>query len=224
MADSVENPVIPEAVAKAISDVMNGVEKLAKDNKNQHGGYNFTSVDDFLEMTGKLCAEHGLIVIQDETEAELISGQNAQGKPKTSLKATYEFTLAHSSGVAWGPIKRHVLLDASGAQAFGAAQSYTLKHFMRSLFQIPTGDKDADEAKQSGFVVSHGEVKKDQQAEAARIKKELDKAGSAEAVKDVLGQNGVALKEIKEASESAYDYLMRHANMLSTPTEDTTTN
>lgn len=34
-----------------------------------------------------------------------------------------------------------------GAQAFGAAQSYALKQFMRSLFQIATGEKgqDADE-------------------------------------------------------------------------------
>ena len=37
------------------------------------------------------------------------------------------------------------MVPARGAQAFGAAQSYALKQFMRSLFQIPTGDReDAD--------------------------------------------------------------------------------
>jgi hypothetical protein len=37
------------------------------------------------------------------------------------------------------------MVPARGAQAFGSAQSYALKQFMRSLFQIPTGDKeDAD--------------------------------------------------------------------------------
>ena len=40
------------------------------------------------------------------------------------------------------------MVNASmGSQAFGAAQSYTLKQFMRSLFQVATGEKgqDADE-------------------------------------------------------------------------------
>jgi hypothetical protein len=42
--------------------------------------------------------------------------------------------------------------SAMGAQAFGAAQSYSLKQFMRSLFQMATGDKeDADFHEQSAL-------------------------------------------------------------------------
>src|SRR3546814_8863152 len=43
-----------------------------------------------------------------------------------------------------------MVLASMGAQAFGAAQSYALKQFERSLFQIATGDgEDADHHTQS---------------------------------------------------------------------------
>lgn len=38
-----------------------------------------------------------------------------------------------------------------GSQAFGAAQSYALKSYMRSLFQIATGEKDADSHEQENL-------------------------------------------------------------------------
>jgi hypothetical protein len=38
-----------------------------------------------------------------------------------------------------------VALPISGPQAYGAAQSYVEKQFLRQVFKIPTGDKDADD-------------------------------------------------------------------------------
>ncbi len=137
---------MPPKVAAAVNAVMAEVPKLEKTEKNTHGNYNFTSIDDFLEALRPLCAEHGLIIIQDEESFELKQSQNAQGKVATWLVMKFRFTLAHSSGETWAcrPARTIMVNAAMGAQAFGAAQSYALKQFMRALFQIATGEADVD--------------------------------------------------------------------------------
>jgi hypothetical protein len=219
MATDTQNPLMPKAVSEAISKVMGGIEKLAKDNKNAHGNYNFVSVDDFIELVNPLCAAAGLIIVQDEGETKLIDTKTSAGKESTTLLQEYRFYLCHSSGVVWDkPITRRLLIQITGPQTFGAAQSYALKSFMRSLFQIPTGDKDGDDIKPDAMVRVNEPVKKDLQAEATRIRKELMKAGTG-GTQAVLASNGVVLKEIKDASESAYDYLLRYAESVEKPVQ-----
>ena len=42
------------------------------------------------------------------------------------------------------------MVDAMmGSQAFGSAQSYSLKQFMRSMFQVATGEEEVDHKPQS---------------------------------------------------------------------------
>jgi len=131
---------IPPKVAAAICAVMGDVPKLGKGEKNSHGNYNFASIDDFLEAVRPLCSKHGLIIAQDEESVENVNGW---------LIIRFAFTLAHSSGETWAHRQtRTAMVNAKmGSQAFGAAQSYALKQYMRALFQIATGEKgnDADE-------------------------------------------------------------------------------
>lgn len=141
-----QRPPMPPAVAKAVSSVMGGVTKLKKSEHNNHGNYDFASVDDFLEAIRPLCAKAGLIISQDEESQELKQTTKADGKPATWLKMTFSYTLIHSSGETWGhrPTRTVMVTAGMGAQAFGAAQSYGLKQFMRSLFQVATGEPDLD--------------------------------------------------------------------------------
>ena len=118
------------------------VKTLGKGEKNEFDNYQFTSIDAFLAAVNPLCAQAGLVIFQNEVEASIIEKTNKRGEPSPWLWATFEFTLADTKGSMYGPIKRSVMVQANGAQAFGSAQSYALKQFMRSLFQIPTGDKD----------------------------------------------------------------------------------
>lgn len=131
---------IPPKVAAAICAVMADVPKLGKGEKNKHGDYKFASIDDFLEAVRPLCAKHGLIIAQDEESFDMREGW---------LVIAFSFTLAHSSGETWGLKQRRTIMVSAkmGAQAFGAAQSYALKQYMRALFQIATGEagNDADE-------------------------------------------------------------------------------
>jgi hypothetical protein len=130
---------LPVDVSVAISAVMGGIKTLGKDNTNAHQRYDFVSTDKFLAAVNPLCVQAGLVILQEEESIEIKPGTDGKGG---WLVARYGFTLAHKSGAAWGPLHRTVMVQANGAQAFGSAQSYALKQFMRSLFQIPTGDKD----------------------------------------------------------------------------------
>jgi hypothetical protein len=132
---------IPEAVAGAINMVMGRIKGLLRTERNRVGGYRFASIDDFLGAVNPLCAKAGLIILQDELDARLVH-DGTELNQRSWLWATFTFTLAHKSGALYGPLTRSVMVPAAGAQSFGAAQSYALKQFMRSLFQIPTGDGD----------------------------------------------------------------------------------
>ena len=159
---------MPEAIAKAINEVMSGVKKLAKDENNQFAKYKFASIDSFLDEVRPLCASTGLAIIVDENEFEVVTTGQEKAQ-KSWLKLQYHFYLMHSSGAVWQhPLKKHIMVDAAmGAQAFGAAQSYALKQFMRALFQISTGEEDADSYEQSNLP----KVKQQAEPGAAHITK-----------------------------------------------------
>jgi hypothetical protein len=131
-------PGVPVEIAKAISEIMAQVKSLPKGEWNEHGRYGFASVDDFLAEIGPLCAAAGLIVFQDEESMDVVDRGN-----KAWLKATYAFTLGHANGVTSSqPIRRTVFQSITGPQTSGSCQSYAHKMFLRSLFMIPTGDRE----------------------------------------------------------------------------------
>ena len=139
MTEAIPAAKMPAEIAKAIVKVMGGIKKLGKTERNQFDKYDFVSIDKFLEQVNPLCAEAGLIILQDEIKREVLPGKNNT----PWLHFDFEFWLAHETGAFWDkPLHRGVMVPANGAQAFGSAQSYALKQFQRSLFQIPTGDKD----------------------------------------------------------------------------------
>lgn len=117
------------------------IQRLAKSEKNLDEAYAFTSIDSFLEHVNPICVASGLVVLMDEV-AVADGGSGARPGQGQWLRITYEITLAHVSGETLGPFRRHVDVLRSGPQAFGAAQSYVLKQFLRAQFQIATGELD----------------------------------------------------------------------------------
>lgn len=140
---------MPPAIAAAIVKVMKEVKQLGFDENNAFGKYKYVSIDKFLSFFGPKLAEAGLIVLMDEAENTVevhrtAEREGAPAKESSWLHARYTFSLVHESGVMYGPLSRSVMVVASGAQAFGSAQSYLLKQFLRALFFVATGDKDED--------------------------------------------------------------------------------
>jgi hypothetical protein len=151
-----------DAVLSAISRAMGQVKKIAKEGKNTHDNYSFASIDDFLAAVGPICAEAGLIFHMQETGTEdfVRKGKYADN---SWMRMTFEITVYHTSGQHLPPVSRSVEVLRNGAQAYGSAQSYALKQFLRALMLIPTGDKDdADYGeKGEGAIEPSGKAKPD---------------------------------------------------------------
>jgi len=125
-------PPMPPEIANALNEVSSGAVKLYKGSRNEYANYNFAGIDDFLEVYGKVLAEAGLTIIMDEIKEKVDT---------KSLIIVFNFILVHKSGKMWAhPLRRTIRVDPRGAQAYGTAQSYALKQFLRGLFMIPTGE------------------------------------------------------------------------------------
>ena len=126
---------MPKSIAARVVKVAQNVKKLHRDQKNEFANYNYTSVDSFYEALGPIMAEAGVFVVIDEARIVVDKG---------FLSCDYEIYLVSEEGDTYGPMRRQVTVKASGPQAYASAQSYAEKYFLRQLFKIPTGEKDAD--------------------------------------------------------------------------------
>jgi hypothetical protein len=142
---------MPAEIAKAIVEVKKRVRVLGKDDENKFGHFKYVSVDKFYETVGKYMADAGLFLMVDEADNAIEVRQSSEGKPCAWLTVSYALTLYHESGASFGPISRTITVQATGPQAFGSAESYVQKYFLRGLFKIPTGEADADADPQNGM-------------------------------------------------------------------------
>ena len=129
-----ESSKINTAIARAMIEV----QKLPKDDRNEHGNYSFASIDQFLDACRPICAAHGLHPNIDGVASDtFLAGNN-----KLWGKFSYRISMQHESGESTEPSGMDVMLPLTGAQTSGSAQSYALKQYLRGLLMIPTGEKD----------------------------------------------------------------------------------
>lgn len=144
-----ENAMTPQEAPKldkilpAIAKAKGRVKIIGKSEKHtgKGGGYDFASIDDFLELVNPICAEEGLIFNVDEHAIEDFTKKGQYGETSW-MRITFRITAYHISGQSMPPVQRTVEVLRNGAQAYGSAQSYALKQYLRALLLIPTGDKD----------------------------------------------------------------------------------
>ena len=130
---------MPKTISTAINNITKEMQMLGKDGKNEFQKYNYASIDKFLSTVNPLAGHFGLILTQDEETCKIII--DTQGRPW--LNIVYRFILSHKDGDTWQYTpRRTIYCEMKGGQAMGAAQSYALKQFMRSLFLIATGEND----------------------------------------------------------------------------------
>jgi hypothetical protein len=155
------DPAGQDAILSALAKAMGQVQKIAKESRNKHDGYNFASIDDFLALVNPICAENGLIVHMQEAAREDFERQGRSGT-SAWMRQSFDIKLYHVSGQSLPPVTRTVEVLRNGAQAYGSAQSYALKQFWRCTLLIPTGDKDdADYAPtDAGTITRHHETRR----------------------------------------------------------------
>ena len=185
-----ETTTKPTGIIAAVAKAMGEMKRIAKDSRNTEQRYDFASVDDFLGMTGPICAQNGIVTLLNEIDVE---GFERQGKfgPSHWLRIVFEIHTMHISGESLPVARRTVEVIRTGAQSFGSAQSYVLKQYQRALYQIPTGDKDdADFAEKGEGAVVKPEPKREAGPTAAQI------AAGSLANADTLDQLAAIWKDI----------------------------
>jgi hypothetical protein len=121
--------------------VMAEIKRLEKLHKNQHGGYEFTSIDDFKDEIRPLMAKHDLSYHVTEDSYTLSTVKSKDGKESNVAIIRFKFVLEHGSGERSEPSFSTVILPYTGAQTTGAAQSYAIKEGVyKGLLQASSGD------------------------------------------------------------------------------------
>ena len=132
------------SIAAAIVAVCRDVRQLGADDRNNHGGYNFVSVDKFYAAIGPVMAKYGLATLANVARSEVVESVGDNNKVKSHLHTEWELYLIHEDGSMYGPVRRDVTVIAAGPQAYASAESFVTKYFLRSTFKIPTGDSMKD--------------------------------------------------------------------------------
>ena len=122
----------------AIASAMEEVQKLPKDDSNEHGNYSFASIDKFLDACRPILAARGLHPNIDGVASDTFMA----GSNKLWGKFSYRISMHHESGQSTEPSGIDIMLPLTGAQTSGSAQSYALKQYLRGLLMISTGEKD----------------------------------------------------------------------------------
>ena len=126
-----------EKVMSAICLCMLAIGKIGKEGGNAHENYDFASIDDFLAVTSQACGSAGIVVVPQEVSCATVTVNN-----RAWVTMEFDFIVCHISGQSLPPVRRSVSVMWSVSQSYGSAQSYALKQFLRSLFQIACGDND----------------------------------------------------------------------------------
>ena len=152
MTEKVSLPQYPKEILQAIADVMKNVSNLGKGGENKFAGYKFLQVDDIINMIRPLIAQAGLVITVDEIESAIESltvtkydkgARREVTKTTNWLKVKYSIMLSHVSGKQLArPIYRTVMVQFDGAQAYGSAQAYVMKQFIRFQFFVATNERD----------------------------------------------------------------------------------
>jgi hypothetical protein len=216
---------IPGSIVKAMCAVQTTMEAVKKSQRNQHGGYNFASTDDIYAALTRRMGEVGLslIALEDECEIVRVEKQDKDGRTTAAQLArlVYSYVLATETDT-WSHrnLRRSLYIQVTGPQTFQAAQSYTEKSIMRSLFKIPTGDMDLDS-------VSQGETEEDQAALNGQRKRKSSYAAKKDGTdalfneinakvvsahsRDMLQQIRTLYAEEWESMPSRWHELLEHA-------------
>lgn len=126
---------------KAIAETRESIGQLGKSEMNPHGRYKYVSIDAYYEKVATIAARNGLSWVVHEDDFVVIPDVGKTG----IIQAKYSITLLHDCGDCIPGFSRLTILHPiQGAQTVGSAVSYLDKVFMRQLFAVATGEKDAD--------------------------------------------------------------------------------
>lgn len=188
---------IPASIVRAISKIKSTVEALKKSQRNQHGGYMFSSTDDLYAALARKMGDVELIcmALEEKCEIKRIELTTKDG-PKTSQWANIEYSFVWATpDDTWTDLKakRSIYIQVTGPQTFQAAQSFIEKAYLRSTFKLPSGDMDLDSMPQAETEEDQNDILAPRKRKSsAQAKRDGDPAAFNELRGAISGADGPA--------------------------------
>ena len=130
-------------VHQALSKVMEAVQAVRKDSKNQAQRFNFRGIDAVMNAVGPALRKYGVVILPEEVDVHRSNGTTASGKQTVEVvvKVTYRVY-----GPAGDSIHGKVAAEAMdlGDKAITKAMSVAYRTFLLQALTIPTDDLDPD--------------------------------------------------------------------------------
>lgn len=126
-------------IYKAISCIMDDIEAIGKNNKNQQQNFNYRSIDQMYNELQPKFAKHRVFITSEVLESSREERQSAKGGLLlwTIIKVKFSFYAEDGSNVS--SIMIGEAMD-SGDKGSNKAMSIALKYCLMQLFLIPTED------------------------------------------------------------------------------------
>ena len=130
-------------VHQALSKVMEAVQAVRKDSKNQAQRFNFRGIDAVMNAVGPALRKHGVVILPEDVDVHRSNGTTANGKQTAEVvvKVTYRVY-----GPAGDSIHGKVAAEAMdfGDKAIAKAMSVAYRTFLLQALTIPTDEPDPD--------------------------------------------------------------------------------
>lgn len=174
-------------LTKAIADVMEEVNVVAKRGENSFHRYRYAKMEDILKEITPLLGRHGLVIFQSEVSRAMFDDGGV-------IAVEYAFSVAHKSGEQWSRELRQTGVsrcrDSKGGwddKSLNKCHTAARKYFLLSLFQIPTGEEDdsdkGDNDRRESAPRKTTLSKKDGRGVYEKMQAEIDKAPSLDALR-----------------------------------------
>ena len=130
-------------VHQALSKVMEAVQAVRKDSKNQAQRFNFRGIDAVMNAVGPALRKYGVVILPEEVDVHRSNGTTSSGKQTAEVvvKVTYRVY-----GPAGDSIHGKVAAEAMdfGDKATAKAMSVAYRTFLLQALTIPTDEPDPD--------------------------------------------------------------------------------
>lgn len=120
-----------------LADIMQEIEPIAKDRKNQAQGYNFRGIDDVMDSLGPIMAKHRVFLTTETIDIKREERQTAKGGTLIYTILTEKISFWAEDGSSVWTIKIGEGMD-SGDKSSNKASSVAVKNACIQMFMIPT--------------------------------------------------------------------------------------
>lgn len=131
-------------IVEALGDVMARVQAVGKNDRNDHGQYNFRGVDAVVNAVGPALRAARVVVVPAVQQVEHSVVETSRGKPANACRVTVDYTFHYGAE----SITATVAAEAwdHGDKATPKAMSVALRTALLQALCLPTDEPDPDSA------------------------------------------------------------------------------